>query len=74
MTSTLRVNQRVRWSNDLLVLCNPTTTRNPKPHTQKRINLKPSAKKVGQRREAKMSGSCPSKLDRGKNLPLPSRV
>lgn len=49
MTSTLCVTQRVRWRNDPLTLCNPTTPRDPKHHTQKRdLNITLFARKVGQ--------------------------
>ena len=49
MTSTLCVTHRVRWRNDPLTLCNPTTPRDPKHHTQKRdLNITLFARKVGQ--------------------------
>ena len=66
---------KVRWGDANLALCNTAKTTNSKSHTQqKMISIKQFPGKVRQNLEAKMSGSCPSKLDGREILPLLSGI
>ena len=65
----------VTWSKSILPHCNTVTATNPRSYKQKKmISIKPFTREVRQRLLAKMSGSCPSKLDGGEISPLPSGI